>query len=86
MNIVVQKRPDPNSDNKAHELKVTNQLNIGIQKCLHEALKPLEQEINKYPDHKIIFTNEDQLGIVGLPPQVVYQIEYIFTKTNWLKL
>jgi hypothetical protein len=86
MNIVVQKRPDPTAPDKVHEVTVTNQLNIGIKKCLYEALLPLKSEIDKYPDHKIIFTNEDQLGVMGLPPQIVYQIEYIFTTTDWLKL
>lgn len=86
MEIVVQKRPNPNARDKAREEEMIKQLNAAIQKGLYEALKPLEQEINKYPDHRIVFTNDNQLGIYGLPPQLAYQIEYIFTSTDWLNL
>lgn len=86
MNIVVLKRPDPSAHDIAHAILVANQLNTVIKQCLCKALSPLELEINKYPDHKIIFTNENQLGITGLPPQLCYQIEYIFTNTKWLNV
>lgn len=86
MNIVVLKRPDPAASDKGREKAAKDKLNELIKESLYEAFKPLEQEINQYPDHKIIFTNENQLGIVGLPPRIHYQIEYIFTTTQWLKM
>lgn len=83
MNITILKRPDPQAPDKLKEEMVTKMLNEQLKERLQKAFEPLEPEFSKFPDHKIIMTNEDELAIQGLPPQICYQIEYIYKNTKW---